>query len=63
MPGKGENQEELVFVSYGVFSDLSVKVWGRNCLEINYYLAKKQVMGLTGELNKLLWEQTKSNFK
>lgn len=56
MPGKGENQEELVFVSYGISSHLSVKVWGRNCLAINYYLAKKQVKGLTGYLNKLLWE-------
>lgn len=57
VPGKGENQlVELVFVSYGIFSHLSVKVWGRNCLAINYYLAKKQIMGLTGDLNKILWE-------
>lgn len=45
-----------MFVSYGIFSYLSVKVWGRNCLAINYYLAKNQVMGLAGDLNKLLWE-------
>lgn len=55
LPGKGENQVELVFVSCGICSHLSLKVWGRNCLAINYYLAKKQIMGLTAGLNKLLW--------
>ena len=46
---------ELVFVSCGICSHLSIKVWGRNCVAINYYLAKKQIMGLTSDLNKLLW--------
>lgn len=51
LPGKGENQADPV----PVCSHLSVKVWGRNCLAINYYLGKKQIMGLAGKLNKLLW--------
>lgn len=42
---------ELVFVSCGICSHLSIKVWGRNCLVINYYLAKKQILGLTGDLS------------